>query len=87
VLLINVFPALLCAAGFAVGLAVVRRPVSAGLSSWRVALAVGLVFPLSLRLLRPLFGLVSAGMVPALAWCVLVSAGAGALLAAWERRG
>ena len=37
VLLINVFPALLCALGFAFGRAVVRRSVPSRLSSWRGA--------------------------------------------------
>jgi len=45
VLLINVFPALLCALGFALGLAVYRRRVLDGIASWRVALALGCVFP------------------------------------------
>lgn len=83
VLLINVFPALLCALGVAIGLAVTRSSERAGAIGARAALAVGLVFPLSLRLLRPLFGLFGAGMIPGLVWCVLGSAGAGALLGWW----
>jgi hypothetical protein len=76
VLLINVFPALLCALGFALGLAVVRRPATSSFSSRRVALALGLVFPLSVWLLGPVFHPLGAGMIPALVWCVLGSAGA-----------
>jgi hypothetical protein len=79
--LINVFPALLCALGFAIGLAAARRAAHSSFSSWRVALILGLLFPLTVRLLRPMFDLLGAGMVPALVWCLLGSAGAGWLLA------
>jgi len=85
VLLINVFPALLCALGFAFGRAVVRRSVPSRLSSWHVALALGLVFPLSVWLLGPVLHWLGGGMLPALAWCVLGSAGAGWLLDRWEQ--
>jgi hypothetical protein len=86
VFLINAFPALLCAAGFAVGSAFTRR--SACPRPWRssLALGLGLVFPLSVRVLRPVLDRFDAGMIPALVWCVLGSAGAAVLLAAWERR-
>jgi len=86
VLLINVIPALLCALGLAVGLAMVRRSVSTGFSSWRVALALGCVFPLSLWLLGPVFQRLDAGMTPALAWCVIGSAVVGGMLRGWERQ-
>jgi hypothetical protein len=85
VFVINLFPALLCALGCAVGLAVVRRTVPARISSRRVAMLLGLLFPLSLGLLRPVFALLGHGLVPGLVWCVVGSAGGGALLAAWER--
>jgi len=84
VLLIDVFPALLCAFGFAVGLAVSRR-MPGGAASWRNALLAGILFPLTVRLLRPMFDLFGAGMIPALVWCVLGSAGAGWLLARREQ--
>ena len=91
VLLINVFPALLCAAGFAVGLAWVRRPVHSLLSSGRVAvvlaLALGLLFPLTVRLLGPVFHWLGGGMIPALVWCVVGSAIVGGLLRRCDRRG
>jgi hypothetical protein len=86
VLLINVFPALLCALGVAIGLAIVRSSEEASAIGARAALSAGLVFPVSLRLLRPLFGLFGAGMIPGLVWCVLGSVGAGALLGWWGRQ-
>jgi hypothetical protein len=86
VFLINAFPAVLCAVGFAVGLACVRRQPHSRSSSRRIAPILGLVFPLSVRLLRPVLDQFGAGMVPALVWCVLGSAGAALLLAQWERR-
>jgi hypothetical protein len=85
VLLIDVFPALLCAFGLAVGLAVARPRTPGVPASWRLALLSGMVFPLTVRLLRPMFDLLGAGMIPALVWCVLGSAGAGWLLAGRER--
>ncbi len=85
VLLINVFPALLCAVGFAFGLARVRYARHTGLSRWPEALALGFVFPLSVWLLGPVFHLLGGGMIPALVWCVLGSAGAGWLLDRRER--
>lgn len=85
VFLINLLPALLCALGFAVGLTVLRRPVACSHSRWRVALALGLVFPLSLWLLGPVFHRLGTGLYPALAWCLLGSAVAGWLLHWWER--
>jgi hypothetical protein len=86
VFLINVFPALLGALGFAVGAAVAQRSVLSRFPSWRAALVLGLLFPLTVRLLRPGFDQLGAGMIPALMWCVLGSAGAGWLLARWEPR-
>lgn len=87
VFLINVFPALLCALGFAIGLAVARRAAPSSWAGPRVALVLGLLFPLTVRLLRPVFDLMGAGMIPALAWCGLGSAGAGWLLARRDRPG
>ena len=58
----------------------------ARLSSWRRALILGLVFPLSVRLPRPALDQFGAGMVPALTRCDLGSAGAALLLARWGRR-
>jgi phosphoglycerol transferase MdoB-like AlkP superfamily enzyme len=78
VLWINLVPALLCALGFAAGWSLVRRPTTAGRTRWRLALLLGLLFPLTALLLRPLFGLFSAGTTPALVWCVLGSAAVGA---------
>jgi hypothetical protein len=78
VLWINLVPALLCALGFATGWALVRRPTTAGRARWRLALLLGLLFPLTALLLRPLFGLFSAGTTPALVWCALGSAAVGA---------
>ena len=86
VFLINAFPALLCAAGFAAGLAFTRRSARPGPWSTRLALGLGLVFPLSIRLLRPALDQFGAGMIPALVWCVVGSAGTAWLLARWERR-
>jgi hypothetical protein len=86
VFLISVFPALLCALGFALGLTVVRRPAHSSLSSWSAPLALGFVFPLSVRLLRPSFQQFGGGMIPALVWCVLGSAVVGWLLNRRDRR-
>jgi hypothetical protein len=85
VLLINALPALLCALGFALGSMALRRSTQPAFSRVQVmlVLVLGLLFPLTLRLLRPLFGQVDAGMAPALAWCVLGSAGIGAWLTRW----
>jgi len=78
VLWINLVPALLCALGFAAGWAVARRPGPPRQAHWRTMLVLGLLFPLTVPLLSPLFGLFSAGMTPALVWCVLGSAAVGA---------
>jgi hypothetical protein len=78
VLLINVFPALLCAIGFAFGLTRLRAQAGTIGMRWPVVLAAGLVFPATVRLLRPVLDAFGAGMLPALAWCVL-----GSRLVAW----
>jgi hypothetical protein len=78
VLWINLVPALLCAIGFAAGWAVARRSGASGPAHWRTLLVLGLLFPLTTLLLRPLFGLFSAGTTPALVWCALGSAAVGA---------
>ncbi|MGB7739227.1 MAG: hypothetical protein WBM03_08940 [Steroidobacteraceae bacterium] len=86
VLLINLFPALLCALGFAVGSVLALTSKREHGSGWRVALLAGLVFPLTVRLLRPLLAPLGAGMMPALVWCVIGSAGVAWLVGRWERR-
>jgi len=86
VLLINVLPALLCACGFVVGLVVMRTRVPTGVPDWRVALLLGLLFPLTVLPLKPLFAQFSHGLGPALVWCVVGSAIAGGLLRWSERR-
>jgi phosphoglycerol transferase MdoB-like AlkP superfamily enzyme len=78
VLWINLVPALLCALGFAAGWTVTRRPGPTAVIRGRTLLVLGLLFPLTALLLRPLFGLLSAGTTPALVWCVLGSAAVGA---------
>jgi hypothetical protein len=83
VLLINVFPALLCALGFAVGSALAPTRKREHGSGWRVALLAGLLFPLTVRLLRPLLAPLGAGMMPALVWFVVGSAIVGGLLRGW----
>jgi hypothetical protein len=85
VLLIDVFPALLCGFGFAAGLAVSRPRMLGVTARWRNALLPGMAFPLTVRLLRPIFDLLGAGMIPALVWCVLGSAGAAWLVARRKR--
>jgi hypothetical protein len=84
--LINVFPALLCAVGFAIGLAGARSAEDSGSRGTWAAMGLGFVFPISVRLLRPLFDLAGAGMIPALAWCVLGSALLAVLLARGRER-
>ena len=79
--LINLVPALLCALGLAIGWVTSPRPAQSAGSRWRLALMLGLLFPLTAQLLRPVFGLFSAGTTPAMAWCVLGSAVVGAWLA------
>ena len=86
VLVINLLPGLLCACGFAAGLVVMQTRAPAGLPGWRVALLLGLLFPLSLPLLKPVFVQIGHGLGPALVWCVVGSAIAGGLLRWWERR-
>ena len=86
VFVINLIPALLCACGFVVGLLVARPRAPAGVPGWRVALLLGLLFPLTALPLKPLFAQFSHGLGPALVWCVVGSAIAGGLLCWWERR-
>ena len=84
VFLINLIPALLCAVGFTVG-SVLAAARGQG-SRWQVALLAGLVFPLTVRLLRPLLAPLGAGMTPALMWCVVGSAGVAWLVGRWPTR-
>jgi hypothetical protein len=86
VLLINAFPALLCALGFAVGSVLASTRKREHGSGWRVALLAGLLFPLTVRLLRPLLAPLGAGIMPALVWCVVGSAIVGGLLRWCDRR-
>lgn len=86
VFLINLVPALLCASGFVVGLLALRPCVGARGSGGAVALGLGLLFPLTLGLLRPVFATLGHGLLPALVWCVAGSVITGALLGGWERR-
>ena len=86
VLVINLLPGLLCACGFVAGLVVVRTRAPAGVPGWRVALLLGLLFPLRLPLLKPVFVQIGHGLGPALVWCVVGSAIGGGLLRWWERR-
>ena len=86
VFIINLLPAFLCAGGFAAGRVLVRSRVSVGAAGWRVAVVLGLLFPLTLGLLRPAFAVLGHGLWPALVWCVAGSAIVGAALGGWERR-
>lgn len=86
VFLINAFPALLCALGFAVGSVLSAHHQRQRSPGWRVALLAGLVFPLTVRLLRPLLAPLGAGMMPALAWCVIGSGGVAWLVGRWQSR-
>jgi hypothetical protein len=86
VFVINLLPALLCACGFVVGLLVARPRAPAAVPGGRVALLLGLLFPLTVLPLKPLFAQFSHGLGPALLWCVVGSAIAGGLLRWWERR-
>ena len=79
VFLINLVPALLCASGFVVGRALMRLREPSRMSGWRVALLLGMLFPLTLGLLRPVFAMLGHGLMPALVWCVAGSAIAGAV--------
>lgn len=85
VFVINLVPALLCATGFAVGLLAGRSRAPMVATRGRAALLLGLLFPLTLPLLAPAFARLSPGLWPALAWCVIGSAGAGTLLQRWNR--
>jgi hypothetical protein len=79
--LINILPMLLCALGFRFGM----TGFAAGDSrlakrdlTW-LALAFGLLFPLSVVLLRPLFTLLDRGLLPAITWAFVGSVLAGLL--------
>ena len=85
VFLINAFPALLCALGFAVGSVLAASLKREHGARWQVALMAGLVFPLTVRMLRPLLAPLGHGMTPALVWCVVGSAGMAWLVGRWGR--
>ena len=86
VLVINLVPALLCALGFAAGHLAMRPRAPADSTPGRAALLLGLLFPLTLPLLSPVLARFGPGLGPALAWCVIGSAGAGGLLQRWVVR-
>lgn len=71
---INAAPALLCAIGFAVGIAVTGTKAGERPADPWIALLAGVLFPVSVRLLRPALEQMGPGMTPALAWCVVGSA-------------
>jgi len=81
VLLINLLPTLLCAIGFGAGAMLRRQSFEATAANWKLLFLAGLLFPMTLRLFRPLFDRFGAGMTPALAWCVIGSAIVAAVLA------
>ncbi len=80
-MLIGIAPALLCALGFRVGV------IGLGTDACRIskryltglALAFGVLFPLSAVLLRPLFALLHGGLLPAITWAFVGSVLAGLL--------
>jgi hypothetical protein len=79
--LINLVPAALAGVGFLLGLGLARgRSRGGGAGRW-FAFALGLVFPLTAWLLRPLFGYLSPGLWPGLAWFFV-----GSVLVAWVFR-
>lgn len=86
VLVINLVPALLCALGFAAGQLALRPRPQAHSTPGRAALLLGLLFPLTLPLLSPVLARFGPGLGPALAWCLIGSAGAGGLLQRWGQR-
>lgn len=86
VLVINLVPALLCALGFAAGQLALRPRAQAHSTPGRAALLLGLLFPLTLPLLSPVLARFGPGLGPALAWCLIGSAGAGGLLQQWGQR-
>lgn len=86
VLVINLVPALLCALGFAAGQLALRPRPQAHSTPGRAALLLGLLFPLTLPLLSPVLARFGPGLGPALAWCLIGSAGAGGLLQQWGQR-
>lgn len=86
VFVINLLPALLCALGFATGLLAMRPRAQATAPGGRAALLLGFMFPLTLPLLSPVLARFGDGLGPALAWCVIGSAGTGGLLQRWGQR-
>ena len=77
---INFVPALLCAIGFAVGIAIAGPRAGDRRSSVWIALGAGVLFPATARLLRPVLAPLGPGMMPALVWCVIGSAAVAFLL-------
>ena len=86
VLLINLLPALLCAVGFAVSRVALWPRVPTDAAGWRVVLLLGLLFPLTVLPLKPVFARLGNGLGPALVWCVVGSAVVGGLLRWWDRQ-
>ena len=86
VFVINLLPALLCACGFVVGRVGMRSRAPRDAPGWRVALLLGLFFPLTVLPLKPVFAQLGNGLGPALVWCVIGSAVVGGLLRRWERQ-
>ena len=86
VFVINLLPALLCACGLVVGRVVMRSRAPRDAPGWRVALLLGLFFPLTVLPLKPVFAQLGNGLSPALVWCVIGSAVVGGLLRRWERQ-
>lgn len=85
VFVINLLPALLCALGFVVGRVALRPRAPTDAPDWRVALLLGLLFPLTVLVMKPVFAQLGSGLGPALAWCVIGSAAVGGLLRRWQR--
>ena len=86
VLVINLLPALLCALGFVVGRVALRPRAPTDTPDWRVALLLGLLFPLTVLVMKPVFAQLGSGLGPALAWCLIGSAAVGGLLRGWQRQ-
>lgn len=84
---INLVPALVGSLGFLLGSATFgsRRPQAPRVRPARVALGLGILFPFTF-LLRPVLGLLSAGLLPAIAWALVGSFFAAMLFGAIYRR-